>query len=224
MTVALTRFKLAAYARSHRLLQPVLALFTMMLIFYSTTVPDGKQLASYADSAGLLIVVFAWAARGLLDTEPAAQRVVSMTAAGGPGREVRAGLLAALAVNVGLAAIAVTLPLLAGFAVLPSSGDLARGVVLHLLGLSAGTALGALTSRPVLASPAASMLALFGGYLGLLLLSLTPAGGFAVPIMPWMRAANAGTLDTVLLPVTAATLFWAAAGVLAYVRLRRTRS
>ncbi|MFC4057592.1 hypothetical protein ACFOWE_04765 [Planomonospora corallina] len=221
--IHLTRFKLAAYARSHRLLQPAIGLFTMMLIFYSTTVPDGKQLASYADSAGLLIVVFAWAARGLLDTEPAAQRLISMTAAGSPRREIGAGLLAALAVNLVLAAVAVVFPLLIGFAVLPSAGDLVRGTVLHLLGLSAGTALGALTSRPVLPSPAASMLALFGGYLGLLLLSLTPAGSLAVPIMPWMRAADAGTLDAVLLPISAAALLWSAAGALAYARLRRTR-
>ncbi|GAA3114912.1 hypothetical protein GCM10010466_02440 [Planomonospora alba] len=221
--IRLTRFKLAAYARSHRLLQPVIGLFTMMLIFYSTAVPEGKQLASYADSAGLLIVVFAWAARGLLDTEPAAQRLISMTAAGSRRGEIGAGLLAALAVNLALAALAVVFPLLHGFAAPPSAGDLARGAVLHLLGLSAGTALGALTSRPVLPSPAASMLALFGGYLGLLLLSLTPAGGFAVPIMPWMRAANAGTLDAVLLPVSAATLLWSAAGALVYARLRRTR-
>ncbi|MBG0828601.1 hypothetical protein HS041_12560 [Planomonospora sp. ID67723] len=221
--IALVRFKLAAYARSHRLLQPAIGLFVMMVIFYSSTVPPGKELASYADSAGLLIVVFAWAARGLLDTEPPAQRLVSATSAGGSRREVGAGLLAALAVNLGLAAVAVTLPLLQGFAAAPSAGDLARGAGLHLLGLSAGTALGALTSRPILPSPAASMLALFGGYLALLLVSLTPAGGFTVPVMPWMRAANAGTLDGILLPITAATLFWSAAGAAVYVRLRRTR-
>ncbi|GIH74962.1 hypothetical protein [Planobispora longispora] len=221
--IALIRFKLAAYARSHRLLQPLTGLFIMMVIFYSTLVPPGKELPSYADSAGLLIIVFAWAARGLLDTEPPAQRLISATSAGGPRREVAAGLLAALAVNLGLAAIAVALPLLHGFAVTPPAGDVARGAGLHLLGLSAGTALGALTSRPILPSPATSMLTLFGGYLALLLASLTPAGAFAVPVMPWMRAANAGTLDEILLQVTAATLFWSAAGAAVYARLRRTR-
>nr|BFE87404.1 hypothetical protein GCM10020093_100050 [Planobispora longispora] len=60
------------------------------------------------------------------------------------------------------------------------------------------------------------MLTLFGGYLALLLASLTPAGAFAVPVMPWMRAANAGTLDEILLQVTAATLFWSAAGAAVY--------
>ncbi|MFF5209896.1 hypothetical protein [Streptosporangium sp. NPDC000396] len=221
--IPLVRFKLTAYARSHRLLQPVIALFATLIIFYSSVTPPGKELSSYADSAGLLILVFAWAARGLLDTEPPAQRLISMTAAGRPNREVGAGLLAALTVNLGLAAIAIVLPMILSFATTPTSGDVARGAGLHLLGLSVGTALGALTSRPILSSPATSMLALFGGYLTLLLTSLTPVGRFTVPIMPWMRAANEGTLDRVLLPLAAAALFWVAAGVAVYVRLRRTR-
>ncbi|MFF3443708.1 hypothetical protein [Streptosporangium sp. NPDC002721] len=219
--IHLVRFKLAAYARSHRLLQPMIGLFVMLTIFYSTLTPPGKELPAYADSAGLLILVFAWAARGLLDTEPPTQRLISMTAAGRPGREIGAGLLAALAVNLGLAAIAVGLPLLHGFAAMPAPADLTLGIVLHVLGVSAGTALGALTSRPILASPAVSMLALFGGYLALLLISLTPVGRLSVPIMPWMRAANAGLLDTVALPISAATLFWTAASLTLYARLRR---
>lgn len=221
--IPLVRFKLAAYARSHRLFQPMIGLFAMLAVFYSTTVPAGKELSSYADSAGLLILVFAWAARGLLDTEPATQRLISMTAAGRPGREVGAGLLAALAVNLGMAAVAVVLPLGIGFAAMPAPGDLAQGIVLHLVGLSVGTALGALTSRPILPSPAVSMLVLFGGYLALLLISISPAGRFTVPIMPWMRAANAGTLGGALPALSAAALFWTVAGLAAYLRLRRTR-
>ncbi|WP_329091325.1 MULTISPECIES: hypothetical protein [unclassified Streptosporangium] len=219
--IHLVRFKLAAYARSHRLLQPMIGLFAMLIIFYSTLTPPGKELSAYADSAGLLILIFAWAARGLLDTEPPTQRLISMTAAGRPGREIGAGLLAALAVNLGMAAIAIGLPLIHGFAAMPTSADLTLGIALHVLGVSAGTALGALTSRPILASPAVSMLALFGGYLALLLISLTPVGRLSVPIMPWMRAANDGLLDTVLLPISAATLFWTAAAVILYTRIRR---
>ncbi|MGC5012445.1 hypothetical protein ACLQ2R_16900 [Streptosporangium sp. DT93] len=219
--IHLVRFKLAAYARSHRLLQPMIGLFAMLVIFYSTLTPPGRELSAYADSAGLLILVFAWAARGLLDTEPPTQRLISMTAAGRPGREIGAGVLAALTVNLGLAAIAIGLPLVHGFAVMPAPADLAGGIALHLLGLSAGTALGALTSRPILPSPAVSMLVLFGGYVALLLISLTPVGRLAVPIMPWMRAANSGLLGTALLPISAATLFWTAAGLALYTRLRR---
>ncbi|GAA4218160.1 hypothetical protein FHR32_004685 [Streptosporangium album] len=223
MTASLVRFKLAAYTRSHRLFQPMIGLLVMLGVFFSAPVPPGKELSSYADSAGLLILVFAWATRGLLDTEPATQRLISMTAAGRPGRETGAGLLAALVVNLGMAAFAVVLPLVIGFTATPTAGDLAQGVVLHLLGLSVGTALGALTSRPILPSPAVSMLVLFGGYLVLLLVGITPVGRFTVPIMLWMRAANAGTLDGALPTLSAAALFWTAAGLVAYLRLRRTR-
>ncbi|MFF4410914.1 hypothetical protein ACFYY8_00210 [Streptosporangium sp. NPDC001559] len=218
--IPLVRFKLAAYTRSHRLLQPVIALFAMLAIFYSS---PGPALPSYSDSAALLIVVFAWAARSLLDTEPPTQRLISMTAAGNPGREVASGLVAAFAVNLGLAAIAIVAPLIIRFGVLPAPGDLARGVGLHLLGVCVGIALGALASAPILPSPATSLVALFGGYTAMLLLSLTPIGSFLVPIMPWMRATNSGRLDEVLLPIAAATLLWSAAGVLAYLRLRRSR-
>ncbi|GAA0839091.1 hypothetical protein ACFQVD_21870 [Streptosporangium amethystogenes subsp. fukuiense] len=219
--IHLARFKLSAYARSHRLFQPVIGLLIMLAIFSATLTPPGKELSAYADSAGMLILIFAWASRGLLDTEPPTQRLISMTAAGRPGREIGAGLLAALTVNLGLATIAIGLPLIHGFAATPAPADLAGGIALHLLGVSAGTALGALTSRSILASPAVSMLALFGGYLALLLISLTPVGRLSVPIMPWMRAANDGLLDEALLPVSAATLFWTAAGLTLYARLRR---
>ncbi|GAA3098876.1 hypothetical protein [Streptosporangium carneum] len=221
--IPLVRFKLAAYARSHRLLQPMIGLVAMLIIFYSSTVPPGKELPSYGDSAGLLIIVFAWAARGLLDTEPPTQRLISMTAAGRPSREIVGGLLAALVVNVGMAAFAVALPLVIGFSAFPGPGDLALGIALHLLGLSVGTALGALSSMPIVLSPGTSMIALFGGYLAMLLLSLTPFGGFLVPIMPWMRAANTGTLGAVLPQIAAATLLWTAVGMAAYLRLRRNR-
>ncbi|MEV8638650.1 hypothetical protein AB0395_44035 [Streptosporangium sp. NPDC051023] len=218
--IPLVRFKLASYTRSHRLLQPVIALFAMLAIFYSS---PGPALESYSDSAALLIVVFAWAARGLLDTEPPTQRLISMTAAGRPSREVGAGLLAALVVNLGIAAVAIVAPLIIRFSVLPSPGDLARGAGLHLLGLAVGTALGALASTPLLPSPATSLIVLFGGYMAMLLLSLTPIGGFLVPVMPWMRAANSGTLDEALPQIAVATLFWVAVGTTAYLRLRRNR-
>ncbi|GAA5062935.1 hypothetical protein HNP84_008039 [Thermocatellispora tengchongensis] len=221
--IFLAGFKLAAYARSHRLFQPLIGLIVMLGIFYAVAVPAGAETSSYADSAGLLIVVFAWAARGLLDTEPAEQRLVSMTAAGSAGREVIAGLVAAAAVNAGLAAVAVGTPLLYGFAVTPGPAVILQGAALHALGALVGTALGALTSRPVFPSPATSMLALFGGYVGLLLLSATPAGRVLVPVLGWMRAAGDGTLTASFAAFAVPTVLWSAAALTAYALLRRTR-
>ena len=221
--IPLIRFRLAAYTRSHRLYQPLIALFVMLAVFYAVRTPAGMEPSAYADSAGLLIVVFAWAARSLLDTEPAAQRLISLTAAGSPRREVAAGLVAALAVNLGLTLIAVLTPLAYGFAAVPDAEVIAQGLAVHLLGLLSGTALGALTSRTIFPSPAASMLALFGGYLALLLLSATPAGRMLVPVMGWMRAAGEGALARELPSLAVPAVLWPALALAVYVRLRRTR-
>lgn len=224
MNVALVRFKLAAYVRSHLVLQPVLALLALMILLYSTRVPAGGELSAYADSAMLLTLICAWAARSLLNGEPDTQRLVSMTSAGRPHREIAAGLGAAAVVNLGLAALAVAIPLAIGFAATPGGGVLGTAVVVHLLGVSAGTALGAVTSRPLLPSPATSLLALLGGYVALVVLSVTPlAWASAVPAVLWMRAANDGELAARLPLFAAQTLVWSGVALAAYAVLRRTR-
>lgn len=224
MSIALVRFKVAAYARSHLILQPFLALLALLILLYSTRVPAGDELAAYTDSAIFLTVVCGWAARSLLNCEPDTQRLISMTSAGRPHREVVAGLVAAVVVNLGLAASAIVIPLAIGFAVTPGGGVIGVAVALHLLGVVAGTALGAVTSRPLLPSPAASLLALVGGYVVLIVLSLTPlAWASAVPAVVWMRAANDGDLAARLPLFAAQTLVWSGVALAAYFRLRRTR-
>ncbi|GLW04907.1 hypothetical protein Misp01_00370 [Microtetraspora sp. NBRC 13810] len=222
-TMALVRFKLAAYARSHRLLQPLFALVCMLAIFYGAPTSPGGEPSAYADAAGLLVIVFAWAARSLLDTEPPTQRLISMTSAGGPGREVAAGLAAALMVDAALAAIAVAVPLAHGFVETPSAAVIAQGAALHGLAVLVGIGLGALSSAQIIPSPAASMFALLGGFVGLLLLSITPAGPLLVPIVGWMRAAGDGALGAMLPALALPTVLWSCLAVLLYVRLRRTR-
>ncbi len=150
--IPLVRFRLSGYVRSHRIFQPLLGLLAVLSVLYATGVPAGGELPSYADSAGILMLVFAWAARGLLDNEPDEQRLIAITAVG-RRRELTAGLLAALSLTSLLALTAIVFPLFMGFAETPGGTDLAYGAGLHLLAVLAGTALGALTSRPVLASP-----------------------------------------------------------------------
>jgi hypothetical protein len=223
-TSALVRFKLAAYTRSHRIIQPFLAVLALLIVLYSTRVPAGGELSSYTDSAAIQMIVFAWAARSLLDTEPDTQRLISMTSGGRPGREIAGGLLAATAVNLGLAAVAIAVPLLIGFSATPSAQALAGGVAIHLLSLVAGVALGALTSRAILPSPAVSLLVLLGGYAAMLLVSLSPlAWVAAVPVIGWMRAANDGDLLRRLPLFAVQTLVWSGAGLAAYLVLRRNR-
>ncbi|GAA1522512.1 hypothetical protein GCM10009677_64360 [Sphaerisporangium rubeum] len=221
---ALTRFKLAAYVKAHRVIQPFLGLLVVMIVLYSTRVTPGQELATYSDSAALLVPVLAWSVRGLLDAEPDVQRLISATAASRPGREVVSGLLAGAAVAAGLAVLALVVPLGIGFTTFPGVTVLAGGAALHVLSLVTGTALGALTSRPVLPDPAVSTLVLIGGYAVVLLLSLTPFTWLTVPIIGWIRGASEPAFLTASLPgLAAVTLAWCALGLLAYVRLRRTR-
>ncbi|MDH2430119.1 hypothetical protein [Sphaerisporangium sp. TRM90804] len=222
--LALARFKTAGYARAHRIVQPFIGLLAVVIVLYSTRVGVGQELSSYADSAVLLVPVFAWAARGLLDTDPDVQRLIAITAAGRPGREVGAGLLAAVAVNAGLAVLALAVPLAIGFSSMPGWPVLLGGLALHLLSLLTGTVLGALSSRPILPDSATSALVLLGGYVTMLLISLAPIPWLTVPLIGWIRAANEPSFLTAALPsLTAPTLFWCAAALLAYTRLRRTR-
>ncbi|WP_248960591.1 hypothetical protein [Sphaerisporangium perillae] len=224
-TMFLTRFKIAAYIRSHRVIHPFVGLLAIMIVLYSVRVAAGQELSSYADSAALLVPVFGWAARGLLDTEPDVQRLLSVTAAGRPGREVAGGILASIAVNAGLAVLALAVPLAIGFRATPGPGVVVGGLALHVLSLLTGTALGALTSRPILPDPATSALVLLGGYVAMLLVSLVPLTLLTVPIISWMRAAGQASFLSRSLPSLAAiTLFWCALGLFAYVRLRRTRA
>lgn len=219
--LALTRFKLAAYLWSHRFLQPFLGLLVVLVLLYSTRVPAGEELAAYTDSAALLTAVFGWTARSLLDTEPDVQRLVSAVTAGGPRREVAAGLTAAGVAGLALTAVALAVPPVIGFAALPSGTALLAGALLHLLGLCAGIALGALTSRPILSSPAVSVLCLIGGYLAMLLLSLSPLAWLTpVPVLEWMRAAGDGALTAGLPAFTVQALGWSGLAIAVYLRLR----
>jgi hypothetical protein len=224
-TMSLVRFKTAAYIGSHRIIQPFVGLLAIMIILYSMKVPRGQEPSSYADSAALLIPVFAWAARGLLDTEPDVQRLISVTAAGRAGREVAAGLIASVIVSSGLAVLALAVPLVIGFRAVPGTAVLLGGLVMHLLSLLTGTALGALASRPILPDPATSALTMLGGYVAVLLISLAPIVWLTVPVVGWMRAANRGepVLDQSLPGLSVVTIFWCAAALIAYIRLRRTR-
>ncbi|GAA0428638.1 hypothetical protein Acor_71160 [Acrocarpospora corrugata] len=218
--IALTGFRIAGYGRSHRAFQPLLLLLVVISLLYATAVPEGDELTSYADSAAILIPVFAWAARGLLDTEPDEQRMIALTAVG--RAEIASGLLAALVCNAILALVAVVWPLVAGFAVVPPGGTLVTGVGLHGLAVLAGTVIGALTSRPIMPSPAISIVVLIGGYVAILMAGSSSVWA-AFPAMSWMHAANHGELAARLPVIVVSAAIWVGVGLFGYAGLRRTR-
>ncbi|WP_433497474.1 hypothetical protein ACQP1K_21335 [Sphaerimonospora sp. CA-214678] len=218
--IALVRFRLAAYTRSHRAVQPLIGLLPLLAILYAAPVPPGAELGAAADSAAILVPVFAWAARGLLDSEPDEQRMISRTAAG--RSEVAGGLLAAGAYDLVLAAVAMT-ALVLRLSAAPGAAVLAAGACLHLLSVIAGVALGALTSRPIIASPAVSSMTLILGYLVMLLISMSGTRWLGVPLLTWMRDAHHGVLLAELPLITVQSLLWPALGLAGYARLRLTR-
>jgi hypothetical protein len=221
--IALTAFRLAAYVRSHRVVQALLLLLLLLAIMHGNRAPEGLEAVVLTDSAALIIPVLAWAARSLLDTEPDQQRLMSATSVGGSGRELSAGLMAALATCTGLAALALAWGVLLGLTTAPPGPVLGAAVVLHALAALAGTALGALTSRVILPSPALSIMALLSGFLGMLVLSASPLYWLTVPILVWMRAASTDLLLDRLPELAAISLAWCLIGLAAYTWLRRTR-
>ncbi len=221
--IALAVFRLAAYVRSHRVFQALLLLMVLLALLHSNRAPEGHEVTVLTDSAVLIIPVLAWAARSLLDNEPDQQRLMSATTVGGRGRELSAGIVAALAACAGFAALALAWGVLLGLTATPPGGVLGAALVLHGLAVLAGTALGALTSRAILPSPALSIMALVTGFLGMLILSASPLYWLTVPVIVWMRAANTDLLLDRLPELTAVSLAWCLIGLAAYAWLRRTR-
>ncbi|MBF8185894.1 hypothetical protein ITP53_09080 [Nonomuraea sp. K274] len=219
--IALATFRMAAYVRSHRVYQALLLALAMLAIVYGSRAPRGTEAAVLTDGAVLIIPILAWASRSLLDTEPDRQREMSAIQVGGRGREVAAGLVAAFATCAALSAVALGWALLLGVTQSPSPGVLTAVLLLHGLAALAGTALGALTSRVILPSPAISIMALLLGFLAMLLLSASSLYWLTIPLLPWMRAANAGQLLDQLPQLGGISLLWCLLGLTAYVWLRR---
>jgi hypothetical protein len=219
--IALARFRLSAYVRSHRVYQALLLTLALLAIVHGSRAPRGAEASVLVDGAVLIVPILAWAARSLLDTEPDRQREMSAVQAGGRGREVAAGLLAAFATCAVFAALALLWALLLGITGSAPSGLLSVAVLLYALSALIGTALGALTSRAVLPSPAVSIMVLLLGFLVMLLLSATSLYWLTVPLIPLMKAANTGVLLAQFPQLAAISLGWGLAGVAAYVWLRR---
>lgn len=228
--ITVMRFQLSGYLRSVRALHPVIALALLLAVVFSGPLGSGPAqirqgaVASVADLAALVFPICAWAARGLLDTEPDAQRHVSAVTAG-RWRAGAAGLCAAYGFSACLALLAPVYPLAEAVRYGVPASTLLLGFGLMLASALAATALGALTSRAVLPSPGTSILVLLGVCTADLLLGLGPLRGLTVPMIEWMRAAGrgpsafAGAAPSLLLR----TLVWAVAATALYAGLRRSR-
>ncbi|WP_327584773.1 hypothetical protein OHA25_55005 [Nonomuraea sp. NBC_00507] len=217
MIIALATFRLAAYIRSHRVYQALLLALAMLAILHGSRAPRGQEASVLTDGAVLIIPILAWAARSLLDTEPDRQREMSAVAAGGRGRELAAGLVAAFATCAVFAGMGLAAALLLGVSGAPEPGLLSAALAVHALAALTGIALGALTSRAILPSPALSIMSLVLGFLLMLLLSASPLYWLTVPVVRWMRAANDGDLVSRLPELAAVSLAWCLLALAFYV-------
>ncbi|HEY0539730.1 MAG TPA: hypothetical protein VGD53_15240 [Actinoallomurus sp.] len=228
--IAVMRFHLSGYLRSMRAPHPVLALALLLAIVFSSplggTPAQIRQgaLNAIADLATLTFPICAWAARGLLDTEPDAQRHVSAVSAG-RGRAIAAGPAAAYVFSAVLALISPVYPLAEAAGAGLSPQVVLVAVALLPLSALAATALGALTSRAVIPSPAISILVLLGACAANVIIGLTPLSALTVPMIEWMRAAGHGPATfTHAFPLLALrTVAWTAIAGALYAWLRRTR-
>jgi hypothetical protein len=224
--IALTRFHLDGYLRSLRVLHPLIAIVLILVIFLlGPGGPSSADLAvgSYGDVAAFLFPIAAWAARGLLDTEPDGQRDLSSLAVG--RRTVPAGLLAAYLLNLALGAALLGPVLAQGVQAGADSGATAAGIILALLVAVPATLLGAWTSRAVIPSQAVSILVLLGGSVLILILGLGPLSWLTLPMIHWLHAAHHGSAAfTTALPGIATQIgLWSAVVGGAYL-IKRTRT
>lgn len=221
--IALTVFRVAAYVRSHRVYQALLLLLVLVAIVYGSRAPKGAETSVLTDAVVLAIPILAWSSRSLLDTEPDQQRALSEISVGGRLRELGAGLLAALVTSLVLVALTLGWGLVLGVSATPAPGEFVAILALSGIAALAGVALGALTSRVILRSPAISIMALLLSFLVMLMISASPLYWLTIPVVAWMKSANSAELTTRLPELAAISLVWCLLGLACYAWLRRTR-
>ena len=227
--IALTRFQVAGYVRAQRALYPmvVVACFVILMLVQSPGQEHGAELTivTFADIAAFMVPVWAWTARSLLDTTPDVQGDLSALAVGGRTTAAVAGVIAAYGVNFALAVVMLAIPLMQGLSFHVGTTALLAGVALQPLVAVPATMLGAWTSRSVIRSPALSVLALIGGSVLILMLSMGPLSWLSLPMIEWLRAAHRGEAAfTADFPGAALHIaLWSSAAAAAYLWIRRRR-
>jgi len=208
---ALLRYQAALLVRSQRWLPP----FILYAVFLGVGVQGGQPvLDSLGYTAAALLPVAAWLVRVCVTGEPAAAGHC-VAAATGPGRAHLGRLLVALGASAVLGAVATVIVTCLSD---PSSSDHqtrvpplpagAAGLLAVLACALLGTAVGALTSWPLLRSTGRAVPALLLAALLALVVSGSPARAAVSGLVTGSRS---GTVEPPLLPLAGAALLAAAA-------------
>jgi hypothetical protein len=228
--VALSRMRFSGYARSQRVLAPVLASLAMLAVLQVGGAASAVD--AYGVSAVGLFGIFAWQSKLALDTEPDAQRQLSYLAVGSAPREVAAGLLAAGISAVPTIVLGLVAPWITGtIEVRPThtTGDIVAavgfGIWVHLISALPAVAVGAFASRAVTRARGWGVSMLVGASVLVLVLGLNGAGPlrWLVPqIVGAIKAGNDGNLLSGVV-ITVHAVAWSLLFFVAYLVLRARR-
>ncbi|GAA4715346.1 hypothetical protein [Phytohabitans rumicis] len=225
---AMIRMRLSGFVRTGRALAPLLTALVVLGVIYGGGQAQAGE--AYGFSAAVLFAVVAWQTQILLNVEPDVQRQLSIVALGRLGREIAAGLLAALVPALGLVALALVLPWPIGGITGPERpGDpslvsgVVAGVWAHLLLVPPALLLGALASRAVVGNAARGLAVLAGGTILAFVFGTkgSPVPWLAPPLLPTARATVDGLEPTALALQTAVASGWALVALAGYFALRR---
>ncbi|MCX5360100.1 ABC transporter [Streptomyces sp. NBC_00124] len=218
---ALLRYQAALLVRSQRWLPP----FILYVAFLGIGVQSGQPiLDSLGYAAAALLPVAAWLVRICVANEPPAARAC-VSAAVGPARAHLASLLVALATAALLGAVATLVVTLISD---PVSADHqmrvarfpagAAGLIATLACALLGTAVGALTTWPLLRSPGRAVPTML---LAALLTMVTTGSPAQAAVQGLVTGSREGTVPLPLLPLAAAALLTAGAAAVACVLTSR---
>ncbi|BBH65985.1 hypothetical protein ACTI_26700 [Actinoplanes sp. OR16] len=229
---ALTRMRVAGFARSGRALPPLVAVLVALSVLYGGGASPAA--AAYGYSAVALFPILAWITKLVLDTEPDVQRRLARLAVG-PAREAAAGLSAAALLGAGVCLLAMLAPWPFGGIRGPAGADeapLATGILLgvlaHLLSLLGALALGALAARAVTRRVLPGVAVLVTGSVLAIVLGLRDSivPWLVPPVMATARALSDGPAPpaVTVAKLVGWTLLWCAVTLAVYGRLRRGRA
>jgi hypothetical protein len=227
---ALIRMRLIGFVQTGRAAAPLLAALVVLSVLYGGGQAQAGE--AYGVSAAILFAVLAWQTKVLLDVEPDVQRRLGRVAAGGPAREIAAGLLAAVLAALPLILIAMVLPWLVGGVTTPRAGDpplstgIALGIWAHLLLMLPAVALGALASRAVTVQAARGLTVLVAGIVFAIVFGLKtfPVPWLGPPVMTTARDTVGAAHLPAILVTTLWGVAWTAVFIGFYANIRRDRA
>jgi hypothetical protein len=222
--IALVRYTLRDFIRSHRFLPPLIVFGVLFAVLYA--VHPTPVLSSYGATALAMYPLGAWYTAALLGAEDPVQRQVTTVNSGGAVRTHLARVLTTCLLMSPLILVALLVPAALGFLELPAGRTLlpylGLGLLAHATAALTGVGLGLVWSPPMVQRTGYT----FGGILLCLVLTV-PLNRLAPPLAA-TRAMRDGTLPgTVaadLLPSLIGALAVTGVAVLIFLRVSRARS